>query len=518
MPETPVLMVQGTASGVGKSLIVTGLCRLLHQMGHRVAPFKAQNMSNNSFVTADGYEIARSTAVQAEAACIEPTQYMNPLLLKPEADSSSQVVVLGRPIGSLSARGYTRRKLDFWPTVTEALARLRGEFDVIVAEGAGSPAEINLREHDVVNMRLALHAGASVLLVGDIDRGGIFAQLLGTLDLLSSEERGLVKGLVVNRFRGDPSLFDDGVDILERRSGKPVIGVVPYVPDLAIAQEDSVGLEDRRSLAGPTRPDANELDIIVIRLPRISNFDDFDPLDREPGVQVRYVDSPRSFGRPDLVILPGTKTTVSDLNAIRANGLAGAIVAAASAGVPVIGICGGYQMLGRLIRDPLTVESSEPMVEGLALLPVETVFSHEKRTTRAQARVVARKGPLAGAHGKPIAGYEIHMGRSTGAGEAPFQITRRLDRPVDEPDGASASDGLVTGTYLHGLFANEPIRRSILDWLRSSRPMPAPTKLAQAVDPYDRWADVLRRTLDLEQINQFIEELGVNPRDHSGGR
>ena len=456
MSETPVLMVQGTASGVGKTLIAAGLCRILRRMGQRVAPFKAQNMSNNSFVTPHGREIARSTAVQAEAAGIEPTQYMNPILLKPEADSRSQVVVLGKPIGSLSARDYYRRKSDLWPTVTGALARLRSEFDVIVAEGAGSPAELNLRRHDIVNMRLALHADASVLLVGDIDRGGVFAQLLGTLDLMSAQERDLVKGLVVNRFRGDPSLFKQGVDILEDRSGKPVVGVVPFVPDLAIAQEDSVGLEERRSRNDSPNLQTTHIDIVVIRLPRISNFDDFDPLEREPGVRVRYVDSPGSFGRPDMVVLPGTKTTVSDLHAIQANGLAGAIVAAASAGAPVIGICGGYQMLGRLIRDPLSVESEHPIVEGLGLLPVETDFARQKRTARVRGRVIARSGPLAGAHDSPISGYEIHMGRSIGATDAPFQITHRLDLEVDEPDGASAGDGLIIGTYLHGLFASEP--------------------------------------------------------------
>lgn len=504
MSDTPVLMVQGTASGVGKTLIAAGLCRLLRRDGRRVAPFKAQNMSNNSFVTPDGREIARSTAVQAESAGVEPTRYMNPILLKPEADSKSQVVVLGKPIGSLSARDYYRRKPDLWPTVTGALACLRSEFDVIVAEGAGSPAELNLRGHDLVNMRLALHANASVLLVGDIDRGGVFAQLLGTLDLLSGRERDLVKGLVVNRFRGDPSLFSDGVDILEVRSGKPVFGVVPYVPDLAIAQEDSVALDERPRRAGPAGQDVDLIDVAVIRLPRISNFDDFDPLEREPGVQVRYVDSPASFGRPDLVILPGTKTTVSDLNAIRDNGLAGAIVAAASAGAPVVGICGGYQMLGQLIRDPLAVESEHPVVEGLGLLPVETVFAREKRTARVRGRVVALSGPFAGAHGSTFAGYEIHMGRPIGAGDAPFQITRRLDREVDERDGASAGRGLIIGTYLHGLFANEPIRRSLLDWLRRSRPIPARTNLAQPVDPYDRWAKVLNQSLDLERIFQLI--------------
>ncbi len=504
MSETPVLMVQGTASGVGKTLIAAGLCRILQRSRLRVAPFKAQNMSNNSFVTPDGREIARSTAVQADAAGIEPTRYMNPILLKPEADSRSQVVVLGRPIGSLSARDYYRRKSDLWPTVTGALARLRSEFDVVVAEGAGSPAELNLRGHDIVNMRLALHAHASVLLVGDVDRGGVFAQLLGTLDLLSDRERDLVKGLVVNRFRGDPSLFSEGVDILERRSGKPVVGVVPHVPNLAIAQEDSVGLEERRGRSGPSRPRPGHIDIVVIRLPRISNFDDFDPLEREHGVRVRYVDSPASFGSPDLVILPGTKTTVSDLNTIRANGLAGAIVATASAGVPVIGICGGYQMLGRLIRDPQKVESEHPIVEGLGLLPVETVFAHEKRTARVRGIVLASSGPFAGARDCPIAGYEIHMGRPIGAADAPFQLTHRLGRKVDEPDGASAREGLIIGTYIHGLFANEAIRRSILGWLRASRPTPVPAELAPAVDPYEQWANVLSQTLDVDRILRLI--------------
>ncbi|MGC8782545.1 MAG: cobyric acid synthase, partial [Anaerolineae bacterium] len=349
------LMIQGAASSVGKSLLVTGLCRLYARRGLRVAPFKAQNMSNNAGVTPAGGEIGRAQVTQAEACGIPPHVDMNPVLLKPEADSRSQVVVLGKKLDTLPARDYYRRKAGLWEVVTAALARLRAGNDLVIIEGAGSPAELNLKRGDIVNMAVARHAQAPVLLVGDIDKGGIFAQLLGTLWLLEPEERPLVKGLIVNKFRGDPDLFADGVRILEERGGVPVLGVVPWLHDHGIAEEDGAGLLER----GDTLPlslqcsDASPLlHIAVIKLPRIANFDDFDPLAVEPGVRVRFVRTPEALGRPDAIILPGTKHTLADLAWLHGVGLADALLDLARRGTALVGICGGYQMLGRIIRDP----------------------------------------------------------------------------------------------------------------------------------------------------------------------
>ena len=478
-------MVQGTASGVGKSVIAAGLCRILRRRGYRVAPFKAQNMALNAAVTLDGGEIARSIAVQAAAAGVEPTVDMNPVLLKPEADSRSQVIVRGRVHATREARDYFRRTDDLWPVVAESLDRLRAEYEVVVAEGAGSPAELNLRDRDIVNMRVARYADAAVLLVGDVDRGGVFAQLIGTLDLLPPEERALVRGLVVNRFRGDPTLFEDGVRIIEERTGRPVLGVVPAVPDLGLAEEDGVPLDDPRR----TRtPEPDELRIAVLQLPRISNFDDFDPLAREPGVAIVYADRPGQLEGADLVVIPGSKSTAADLGWLRARGLADAIAAAASRGTPVLGVCGGFQMLGRAIHDPERVESVGS-VPGLGLLEHETVFAPEKRTARVEGRVVARRGPLGAANGAAVEGYEIHAGRSA-AGDSPLlEIDGR-------PDG---HDGLVFGTYLHGLFENRPVRRALIEWLARRRGIPRPPE-ASCADPYDRWADVLEASLDVPRL------------------
>jgi adenosylcobyric acid synthase len=410
-----VLMVQGTSSSVGKSLLVAGLCRLLSQDGYRVAPFKAQNMALNAAVTEEGLEIGRATAVQAEAAGVEPSVDMNPILLKPEGDSRSQIVLMGRPLESLPAHAYYERKQEFWAAVSSALDRLREKYDIVVIEGAGSPAEINLRAGDLVNMRVALHAQAPVLLVGDIDRGGVFASLLGTLMLLTPEERALVKGLVINKFRGDVSLLGSGLQMLEERAGVPVLGVVPYLRDLLISEEDSAGLE-------ATSGGSGLLDVAVIRTPRISNFDDFDLLAAEPAVSLRYVTDPMKLGRPDLVILPGSKGTVSDLRFLRETGLASAITALARTGTAILGICGGYQMMGEKILDPDGVESTVVETEGLGLLPAITTFAGEKRTVRVRATVNAGSGPFASAAGEEISAYEIHMGTTVHRGQAVFQL------------------------------------------------------------------------------------------------
>ena len=522
--SAPVLMVQGTASSVGKSVITAGLCRILRRRGLRVAPFKAQNMSLNAAVTLDGGEIARSTAVQAAAAGLAPTVDMNPILLKPEADMRSQVIVRGKVWGTLRAGDYFRRKLDLWPVVVEALERLRAQYDVVVAEGAGSPVEMNLRDHDIANMRVAVHAKAAVILVGDIDRGGVFAQLIGTLDLLPPEERALVRGTIVNRFRGDPTLFAEGVRFLERRTGLPVFGVVPMVRDLGLAEEDSAVLDEVHRSPGEAGAVAT-LRIAVVRLPRVANFDDFGPLARQDGVLVDYVDRPDQIADADLLILPGSKSTVADLQFLRDRGLADAIVAAHRRDTPVIGICGGYQMLGQEIRDPERIESSEAQVRGLGLLPHVTTFVREKQTCRVRARLVGTIGPLAMALGREIYAYENHAGRTRviepSAVEAPLRIVERSGAPADELDGAIGEDGLVLGTYLHGLFDDDVVRQSLIGWLLARRGGRRPVTPAvdgnrtNQADPYERWADILASALDLPLMLErcFPEQgLGSVPR------
>ncbi|MGE3537156.1 MAG: cobyric acid synthase [Candidatus Tectimicrobiota bacterium] len=456
-----VVMVQGTSSSVGKSLLVTALCRLFARRGMRVAPFKAQNISNNAAVCADGSEIGRSQAVQALAAGIAPTAEMNPILLKPEGRGRSQMVLLGRAHTQVGAREYMQsQKTELWSVVTGAFERLRAAYDLVVMEGAGSPAELNLRARDLVNMAMARYAAAPVLLVGDIERGGIFAQLLGTYWLLDPAEQALVRGFVVNKFRGDASLFDEGVRLLEERSSVPVLGVLPFLSDLYIPEEDAA------DLAIPQLPASSSpalLDIAVLRLPHIANFDDFAPLASEMGVRVRYVSSLTTLGTPRAIIIPGTKSTMHDLAWLREQGLAQAVQRLAQAGSAVVGICGGYQMLGRSIRDPDGLESPLPEVAGLGLLPVETLFAPEKATHQAVARILSGQGWFAAIAGETITGYEIHLGRTPTA--SPWlEITRRGDSPVAVPDGAASADGTIWGCYVHGLFANRPLRRA---WLQS---------------------------------------------------
>jgi adenosylcobyric acid synthase len=497
-----VLMVQGTSSSAGKSLLTAALCRIFVRKGLRVAPFKAQNMSNNAAVCADGAEIGRAQAVQAAAAGIEPTADMNPVLLKPEAESRSQVIVLGRHWRTLHAGSYYRRKEELWPIVTAALDRLRSAYDLVVMEGAGSPVELNLRSLDIVNMALARHVQAPVLLVGDIDRGGIFAQLLGTLWLLSPEERGLVRGLVVNKFRGDPALFVEGVRILQERGGVPMLGVVPYLPALAVPEEDSVALDT-------TVPQTTAaIDIAVIRLPHIANFDDFDPLRTEPGVGLRFVQSPAALGKPHAIILPGTKCTIADLAWLRAQGFAEAIRTLAEQGASIVGICGGYQMLGRVIRDSSHVESCEAEAVGLGLLPVETIFETAKATYQAQARVMGGPGWLQKTGFPEVEGYEIHMGRTFG-GRCWLEITHRNGVETNITDGAVSEDGRIWGCYLHGLFANTTLRHS---WLASLSHTwdKQPTGVVSLDQALDRLADGVEAALDMRRLTAILEE--SNPK------
>ncbi len=493
-----VLMVQGTSSHAGKSVIAAALCRIFAQDGYRVAPFKAQNMSLNSYATPDGGEIGRSQAVQAAAALVEPSVEMNPILLKPEADNRSQVVLLGRPRHLTSAREYYRLKPKLWSIVTSSLDRLRAEHEVVVIEGAGSPAEVNLRQHDIVNMRVALHAKAPVLLVGDIDRGGIFAQLVGTMILLEPEEQALVCGHVINKFRGDVSLLTSGLDFLHERTGVPVAGVVPFFKDIHIPEEDSVGLEEPGSPAT-----ADEIDVAVMRLPHVSNFDDFDPFRHEQGVRMRYVARAAEFGSPDLIVIPGSKTTVADLDWLRAQGLGEQVVSARRRGTPVIGICAGYQMLGTDLLDPHGVESKAESTPGLGLLPTTTTFLREKATHQVKGRVLGRHGLLRECRGAEVVAYEIHMGVSATMGLAsPFALNVRSRQPVDMPDGAIDAEGLTLGTYLHGLFHNRAVRRSILACAgarRGIRPAYADDDLDPNVE-YDKLAAFVRQHLDMDLV------------------
>ena len=494
-----VLVVLGTSSSVGKSLLVAGLCHLFARRGVRVAPYKAQNMSNNAAVCPDGSEIGRAQATQAIASGLEPHVDMNPVLIKPEADSRSQVVVMGRPWKTLSAKDYYPNKKILWKEATAALDRLREKYELVIIEGAGSAAELNLKEGDIVNMAIARYAKAPVLLAGDIDRGGIFAQLIGTAWLLEPEERELVKGFIVNKFRGDISLFSDGVKILEEKTDIPVLGVVPYLQGLFIPEEDAVALENPfENSVSPT----DELEIVVVHLPRIANFDDFDPLSAEPGVRVRYVDSPEQIGNPAAIIIPGTKSTLNDLEWLRSQGFEKRIQKHAQKGGAVVGICGGYQMLGVLVHDPEHVESALESAPGLGLLPIETVFAGEKATHQASAHIEKGAGWFAEIEGEIISGYEIHMGRTDS--QSPWmELIERSGQSVQVPDGATSEDGKIWGCYMHGLFSNENLRRA---WLKDL----GWKEEAGEKDPFaaslTRLADTLEETLDMDCLEKIIWE------------
>nr|WP_321499574.1 cobyric acid synthase [uncultured Dethiosulfovibrio sp.] len=484
------IMLQGTSSDVGKSVLATGLCRILTRKGISVAPFKAQNMALNSYVTLDGKEMGRAQVDQARAAGLEPSVEMNPVLLKPEGHSRSQVVVMGKPMKSLSALDYHDRKKELWGYVTQALDDLRSRFDLLVVEGAGSPAEINLKANDIVNMRVATYLQSPVLLVGDIDRGGVFASLYGTMALLEEEEKSLVKGFLINKFRGDPALIGSGLEMLRDLTGRPTLGLIPYLDRLGIAQEDSVFLEEN------SRISQGSLDLAVIGYPRTSNYDDMDALAIEADVGVRFVRSPAELGHPDCVILPGSKSTVADLMWMRDNGLERAIQNLASRGTSVVGVCGGFQMMGRWIRDPENVESQESQVPGMGLLDGITDFCGEKRTVRSRGQVISPAEALLPFKGMTVEGYEIHMGRTTSAMPI-FNLS-------EGPDGASDPSGRIWGTYLHGVFDLPEFRRA---WLASLGWSPSGEALSLRElreRAFDRLADHMEEYMDMKALEAIL--------------
>jgi adenosylcobyric acid synthase len=496
------IMVVGTTSHAGKSLITTALCRILSRRGWRVAPFKGQNMALNAYVTATGGEIGHAQAVQAWAAGIAPRVEMNPILLKPQGDMTSQIILKGKAIGKVSAADYYEQFFDQgWQAIEESLQRLGEEFDLIICEGAGSPAEINLKHRDLTNMRVAKHLNAPTILVVDIDRGGAFAHVVGTLELLDPEERALVKGIVINKFRGHQALLQPGIDWLQQRTGIPVLGVVPWF-DQVFPAEDSLSLLDR-----PSESSNNEITIAVIRLPRISNFTDFDPLESEPSVTVKYVGLRDSLGYPDAVILPGSKTTIPDLVAMQRTGLAEAIQNYVSAGGTILGICGGYQMMGKVLADPEGVEGQEGRYKGLGLFPLKTVITGQKV---ARQRLVTSNFPQVGL---PVAGYELHQGRSHLALDPDPDTGKPMFQTLFDDANLGAVDVTqsVWGTYLHGIFDNGPWRRAWLNRLRQQRGLRSlPTGISnyreQRETMLDAVAESVGKYLDLTPLLSHLDK------------
>ena len=486
-----VIMIQGTMSNVGKSLLTAALCRIFRQDGYACAPFKAQNMALNSFITKDGLELGRAQAMQAQAAGIEPSALMNPILLKPTTDVGSQVIVNGKVRGNFRAAEYFKYKKELIPDILAAYHTLAKEHDIIVIEGAGSPVELNLKTDDIVNMGMAKLVNAPVLLAGDIDRGGIFPQLLGTLSLLEPEELQRVKGLIVNKFRGDRALFQSGVDLLEAKGKKPVVGVVPYV-DCDIDDEDS--LSDKLQKNGGTAI----LDIAVIRLPRISNFTDFDSFSQYPDVSVRYVTKPEQLGLPDLILLPGTKSTISDLQWLRNTGLETVIQHCVAMGTPLFGICGGYQMLGQSVSDPFGVEGGGT-VEGMGLLPCRTVFAKEKYRSQTTGQFAAVPGIFSALSQVAFSGYEIHMGQTESDGT-----------PLLSCGGTA--QGNVYGCYIHGIFDSHEVTDAILQALYRrrglSRTASGMDRTAYQETQFDLLAQQVRQNLDMQQIYEILRHSG----------
>ena len=482
------IMIQGTMSNVGKSLLTAALCRIFRRDGHSVAPFKSQNMALNSYITDDGMEIGRAQALQAEAAGIEPSALMNPILLKPTTNIGSQVIVNGQVRGNMCAAEYFRHKRELIPDILSAYETLADMYEIIVIEGAGSPVELNLRRDDIVNMGLAQMLRAPVLLTGDIDRGGIFAQMLGTLSLLEPAERALVKGLIVNRFRGDVSLFRDGIMIMEQRGQIPVLGVVPHI-DHALEDEDSLSQRIEQQTKTGT------IDIAVIRLPKMSNFSDFDVFAQYPDVSIRYVTTPQQLGIPDLLIIPGTKSTIADRKWLHETGLDAAILAYAKRGLPVFGICGGYQILGETISDPDNTECGGT-VTGLGLLPCCTVFRTEKTQIRTEGHFQAADGFFGCLREAAFYGYEVHLG----------------DTETDAPqltDRGGCIRGNIAGCYVHGIFDSAAVSGALIQALYRARGLTfhgtVTDRRAFREAQLDLLADTVRASLDLAKIYQIME-------------
>lgn len=494
-------MIQGTMSNAGKSLIAAGLCRIFKQDGYKVAPFKSQNMALNSFVTEEGLEMGRAQVMQAEAAGIRPTVAMNPILLKPTNDCGSQVILHGEILDSMEAKDYYAYKPKLIPEIMKAYDSLDKDYDIIVIEGAGSPAEINLKKDDIVNMGMAKMAKAPVLLVGDIDRGGVFAQLIGTMILLEEDEKDMIKGMIINKFRGDPELLYSGIEMLEEKSGKPVVGLAPYM---------NVQLEDEDSLTERFEggQEVKQIDVAVIRTPHISNFTDFNVLEMIPEVSLRYVHHVTELKNPDMIILPGSKNTMEDLLWMRQNGLEAAILKKAAIGTIIFGICGGYQMLGETISDPTGAEAGGS-VKGMGLLPINTVFQGSKTRTRVTGTFQKPEGILKNLAGVSLEGYEIHMGETTLKPEV-----RPLAVITDRVTGVTTEDGAwkenVYGSYVHGIFDKEDVIQALIHGIAEHKhlDMTQKTTLSFAEfkeTQYDLLAEELRKHLDMKKIYEILE-------------
>ena len=502
------VMFQGTSSHVGKSILTTAFCRILTQDGYNTAPFKAQNMALNSYVTRSGGEMGRSTVAQAEAAGVEPIVQMNPVLLKPTGNSCSQVILLGKSVGNYSASDYQNKySQQAWDSVKKSLDYMETHYDILVIEGAGSPAEVNLKKNDIVNMRIAKECQSPVFLIADIDRGGALASIVGTLELLDEEERRLVKGLVINKFRGDITLLEPALTFLEERTGIPVLGVIPYLDQLGIDDEDSVSLQDM-----PKDSVMRDIHIAVIQTPKISNFTDFDAFTHEPDVNVRFVQQGDLIGNPDVIILPGSKNTTEDLLYLKHHGYADEIKELADRGTPVIGICGGYQMLGEKVCDPLHVESDKDEVTGLGLLPYITTMQGEKNTY--QVEFNCKNLPFLDMNfsAENLKGYEIHMGETvlTGSAQSLFNIVRRSNAPVDLQDGFINDKHHVFGTYCHGVFDNDHLRRSVINALRKRKgllPLDVKFKYREYKEAeFDRLAAIVRKHFDMKKFYEILRQ------------
>ena len=500
------VMFQGTSSHVGKSILTTAFCRILTQDGYNTAPFKAQNMALNSYVTRSGGEMGRSTVAQAEAAGVEPIVQMNPVLLKPTGNSCSQVILLGKSVGNYSASDYQNKySQQAWDSVKKSLDYMETHYDILVIEGAGSPAEVNLKKNDIVNMRIAKECQSPVFLIADIDRGGALASIVGTLELLDEEERKLVKGLVINKFRGDITLLEPALTFLEERTGIPVLGVIPYLDQLGIDDEDSVSLQDM-----PKDSVMRDIHIAVIQTPKISNFTDFDAFTHEPDVNVRFVQQGDLIGNPDVIILPGSKNTTEDLLYLKHHGYADEIKELADRGTPVIGICGGYQMLGEKVCDPLHVESDKDEVTGLGLLPYITTMQGEKNTY--QVEFNCKNLPFLDMNfsAENLKGYEIHMGETilTGSAQSLFNIVRRSNAPVDLQDGFINDKHHVFGTYCHGVFDNDHLRRAVINALRKRKgllPLDVKFKYREYKEAeFDRLAAIVRKHFDMKKFYEIL--------------